>query len=98
MSIKITTVCPLGCECEKAVEGGIERCAWYVKLRGQDPQSGSDIDEWRCSMAWQPILMIEGNSMANKTASSIQSFRNETVARQEIALGVITNAKTITSK
>jgi len=84
--IKVTTVCPLGCECEKATSDGIERCAWFVKLRGKDPQTGADIDEWRCSMAWQPLLMVEGNGLSMQTNASVQSMRNETIDRQEMAI------------
>lgn len=91
MDVKIT--CPLGHTCEKAVDGAIERCAWYVKMTGKDPQSGKDIEESRCSMAWQPILMVEANGMANNIGASIQSLRNETVKRQTAALEVIKNAK-----
>ena len=69
MNLKVKTVCPLGCECERVVDDHIERCAWYVKLQGKNPQTGAEIDDWRCSMAWQPLLMIE--------ATGIQSNVNE---------------------
>ena len=102
MSIKVTTVCPLGCECEKSTSEGIERCAWFVKLRGKDPQSGEPVDDWRCSMAWQPLLMIEGNGLAIQTNASVQSMRNETIDRQELAIklvGAIANdQRNLTSK
>ena len=95
METKIT--CPLGSECEKAVDGVLEVCAWYVKLQGKNPQTGENINEQRCAIAWQPILAIEGNGAVSGVAASIQSLRNETVARQDIALGAFNNAKTITA-
>ena len=87
--IKVITVCPLGCECEKVTSEGIERCAWFVKLRGKDPQTGEEIDESRCSMAWQPVLMIEGNGIGMQTNASVQSMRNETIDRQEMAIRLV---------
>jgi hypothetical protein len=98
MAVKIKTICPLGCECEKVSGDSIERCAWYVKLQGNNPQDGSPIDEWRCSIAWQPLLLIQGNGMLAGTNESIQSLRNETVKRQDIALGVMNNVTAIESK
>lgn len=93
MELEKKIVCPLGCECQKVVDGIIEQCAWYVKLRGSNPQTGKEMDEYRCSMAWQPILMIEGNGNSYNIASSIQSLRNETVKRQDQALEVVRHAK-----
>ena len=84
MEIKIT--CPLGSECERIANGHIERCAWYVEIQGTDPQSGKEVRESKCAMAWQPILAIEGNGVNNQVAASIQSLRNETVKRQNLAL------------
>ena len=96
MDVEIT--CPLGSECETIKDNKLHRCAWYTKLSGTDPQSGKDIDDWRCAIAWQPILLIEGNGMSRGIGASIQSLRNETVKRQDVALGVIKNAKAITNK
>lgn len=90
LEVKIT--CPLGHTCKKVVDGHIEICAWNVKLEGKDPQNGKLVEEYRCSMAWQPILMIEGNGLALSGNASIQSLRNETLKRQDIALGAL-NAK-----
>lgn len=90
----IISTCPLGSHCERIIKGHIERCAWYVEMEGKHPQSGKDIRESRCAMAWQPILALEGNGINHHTAASIQSLRNETVKRQNLALEVI-NAKAI---
>jgi len=87
--MKTVVTCPLGSECERIVDDHIERCAWYVKLAGHDPQSGKEIDDSRCAMAWQPILMIEGNGASHKVGAAIHSLRNETIKRQEQALEVV---------
>jgi hypothetical protein len=97
MSLEVKTTCPLGSCCEKAVDGHIERCAWYVKLEGSNPQNGERIDDWRCAIAWQPLIMIEGNVQTRSVAASIQSFRNESLVQQENAIKVLENVKVIES-
>lgn len=54
-------------------------CAWFMQIRGTDPQSGEEIDDWGCSMAWMPKLLIENAMHTRHTGSAIESFRNEMV-------------------
>lgn len=89
MELKVKTSCPLGHKCESIDGGEINRCAWFVKLEGKCPQTGKDVDEWRCSIAWQPILMIEQSGQVRNVAVSIQSTRNEMLERQDKALQVL---------
>ena len=84
--MKTVLTCPLGSECEKIVGDHIERCVWFVELKGHNPQNGKEIDQSKCAIAWQPILMVEGNGVSYNIGASIQSLRNETVSRQNIAL------------
>jgi len=58
-------------------------CAWFMKIAGQDPQTGKDIDEWGCSMAWLPVLMIENSRQQHQTGAAVESFRNEMVRANE---------------
>lgn len=94
--IKTVTTCPLGSTCEKVANGVIERCAWYVKIEGNNPNTGAFMSESRCSMAWQPLLMIDTNGKLNENIAAIQSMRNETIKRQDAALGVINGSKVLT--
>lgn len=75
--------CPLGSHCErvenKQGEQILVRCPWYIQLRGKDPQSEKELDEWRCSIAWFPILQIEGAQQTRQAGAAIESFRNEMV-------------------
>jgi hypothetical protein len=68
-------------------------CAWFLKIQGKNPQNGSDVDEWGCSMSWLPILMIENSQMQRQTGSAVESFRNEMVKSnqqsQEILLATV---------
>jgi hypothetical protein len=54
-------------------------CAWFLKIRGQNPNTGEDLDEWGCSMSWLPILLIENAQMSRQTGAAVESFRNEMV-------------------
>ena len=72
--------CPLGHTCRTETEDEIRQCAWYVKLRGKDPQSDQEVDEWGCAIAWQPILQIEHSQFERQTGAAVESLRNEVVA------------------
>ena len=54
-------------------------CAWFLKIRGTNPNTGEDVDEWGCSMSWLPILLIENAQMNRQTGAAVESFRNEMV-------------------
>lgn len=98
MEIEVVQTCPLGSVCEEVRDSKIHRCAWLVKLQGEDPQSGKPVDQSKCAMAWQPILMIENSGISKEVAGSVQSLRNETVNRQDAALEVFRNAQNIEHK
>lgn len=52
-------------------------CLWYIKIRGVNPQTGQDIDEYGCTMAWMPVLTIENSQQQRSTGAAVESFRNE---------------------
>ncbi|RKY42323.1 MAG: hypothetical protein DRP85_03290 [Candidatus Makaraimicrobium thalassicum] len=81
--------CPLGSECREVRDNKLYKCAWLVELEGTHPQTGDKVKEDKCAIQWMPILMIEGNGSMNRLGASIQSMRNETVKRQDVALKVI---------
>jgi hypothetical protein len=58
-------------------------CAWFLKISGKNPQSNKEIDEWGCSMAWLPIMMIENSQQQRSTGAAVESFRNEMVKANE---------------
>lgn len=55
-------------------------CAWFIQLRGYNPNTGEDVDEWGCAIAWQPLLSIENSQQQRHTAAAVESLRNEIVA------------------
>ena len=54
-------------------------CAWFTKLTGKNPNTGADVDEWGCAIAWMPLLMIENSQQQRSTGAAVESFRNEVV-------------------
>ena len=58
-------------------------CAWFLKISGKDTQSTKEIDEWGCSIAWLPIMMIENSQQQRSTSAAVESFRNEMVKANE---------------
>lgn len=91
METKVT--CPLGHECEKAVNGHLEVCAWWVELAGNDPQTGNPLTNVkRCALAWMPILQVEVAGTNRGQTAAIESFRNETVKGQNITHQIMMQA------
>jgi hypothetical protein len=64
-------------------------CAWFIQVRGTNPNSGKEVDEWACSMAWMPILMIENSQQQRSTGAAVESFRNEMVKANETNSAVL---------
>lgn len=64
-------------------------CAWFMKIKGKDPQSEKEIEEWRCSIAWMPMLMIENSQQQRGTQAAVESFRNEMVKANEVGQRVL---------
>jgi hypothetical protein len=84
MELKTVLTCPLGAKCEEARDGALHRCAWFVQLAGQNPQTGEQIDERGCAMSWLPVLLIENARVTRGTSAAVESFRNEMVKSTEV--------------
>lgn len=56
------------------------QCKMFVHLTGTNPQTGQPVDEFDCSLAWLPVLLIEGAKETRQAAAAIESFRNEVAA------------------
>jgi hypothetical protein len=77
-------------------------CAWFTKLRGTNPNTGADVDEYGCAIAWMPMLMIENSQQQRSTGAAVESFRNEMTkanqASQQVLLATVQTPKFIESK
>lgn len=59
------------------------KCAWLTQLRGTDPNTGREVDEWGCAVAWLPMLLIEGAKESRQTGAAVESLRNEILRRAD---------------
>jgi hypothetical protein len=59
------------------------QCAWFTLVRGTNPNTGKEVDEWACAIAWLPILLIENSQQQRSTGAAVESFRNEMVKANE---------------
>jgi hypothetical protein len=84
MKIEQGTFCPL------IKEDCVQfKCAWFTQLRGTNPNTGKEVDEWGCAISWMPMLMIENSQQQRQTGAAVESFRNEMVKANEIGQQVL---------
>ena len=89
MKLEVKDNCPLnGFEPCKQFD-----CAWFIKVQGHNPNTGEPTEEWGCSMAWLPILMIENAQQSRSTGAAVESFRNEMVSANQENLRQLRQAK-----
>ena len=53
------------------------KCAWHTKVRGTNPNTGQEVDDPGCAVAFMPMLLIENAKQQRSTAAATESFRNE---------------------
>lgn len=78
MEIKPGNYCPL---LKKDCVG--LQCAWFTQVRGHNPNTGKEVDEWSCAIVWLPVLLIENSQQQRSTGAAVESFRNEMVKANE---------------
>ena len=69
-------ICPLH---RKDMSKVCHVCPLWIQIRGKDPNTGDSKDQWNCSLAWLPMLLIENSQVNRGTGAAIESFRNEAV-------------------
>jgi hypothetical protein len=85
MKLEVKANCPLdGFKPCRQLE-----CAWFMKIRGNNPNTGEEVDEYGCSIAWLPMLMIENSQQQRSTGAAVESFRNEMVKSNETSQHVL---------
>ncbi len=67
-------------------------CAWFVQIRGTNPNTGEAVDEWGCAQAWLPVLMIENSQQQRQTGAAVESFRNEMTKANQVSQKVLLTA------
>jgi hypothetical protein len=81
MKLEPGTFCPLiQADCK-----GLQ-CSWFTQVRGTNPNTGKEVDEWGCAVTWLPMLMIENSQQQRQTGAAVESFRNEMVTASQLAM------------
>lgn len=92
MKLEPGNFCPLiQADCK-----GIQ-CSWFTQVRGTNPNTGTDVDEWGCAVTWMPVLLIENAQQSRQSGAAIESFRNEMVKAQQISQQVLLAATQLNS-
>ena len=78
MRLEQGTYCPL---VKKECLG--TKCAWFTRVQGVDKNTGKDVDEYQCAIAWMPMLLVENSGQQRQTGAAVESFRNEMVKANE---------------
>jgi len=69
------------------------KCSWFTHIRGENPQTGEDVDEYSCAVSWLPMLLIENSKQQRSTAAAVESFRNESCTRTDIMNNLLSGAQ-----
>jgi len=86
--LPVKMACPLGVECREVKDNVIHQCTWLVNIQGKHPQSEEVVDEYRCSMAWMPILLVENAQTNRGQTEALEGFRNAMVNQNNSLLNV----------
>jgi hypothetical protein len=72
------------------------KCAWYGLIRGVNPNTGQDVDEWNCAINFVPLLLIENSHKQAQTGAAIDSLRDESAKQNhsssQMLIQVLRNA------
>lgn len=65
------------------------KCKFFIEVLGTNPNTGSEISNWDCAVAWLPILMIENSQQQRQTGAAVESFRNEMVQSNAVSQAIL---------
>ena len=84
MQLENGTFCPL-------IQGDCKKleCVWFTRVAGKDPNTGKQIDEYACAVAWMPTLLIENAQQSRQAGAAVESFRNEVSSNGGALMGMI---------
>mgnify|MGYP000347905341 CR=1 FL=1 len=70
------TTCPATMHTETCRQH-FEHCPKWVKIAGENPQTGEKLDKYTCIDSVMHLLLIENSGRQRGTQAAIESFRNE---------------------
>jgi len=62
---------------QKPMSEVCHKCELWKKIRGRDPQSMQEMDEYRCSFWWLPTLLMENSAQQRSTAAAVETMTVE---------------------
>jgi hypothetical protein len=65
--------CPLW---QKAMHLVCHNCPLWIAIRGIERNTGKEVDEWRCSLAVLPHLLVENAHQTRGAAAATENLRN----------------------
>jgi len=74
------------------------KCAWFVQMKGTNPNDGKEVDEYACAIAWLPMLLVENATQARQTGAAVESFRNEMVKSNDSNRNILELSKILEIK
>jgi len=86
MTIETVFTCPLGSECKTIKNNVIHQCLWLTGISHINKNTGETEDKSMCAIAWMPVLTIESANTNRGQTDAICSLRDETLARQDLAI------------
>jgi len=87
--IETVLTCPLGSKCEEIKDNKLHRCAWFTEMKGRNPQTGENVDEKACAIAWLPVMQVEVAQTNRGINEAVVSMREESIKRQDRLLSAI---------
>lgn len=72
--------------------GELVKCRFWVHVIGKDPQTGQEVNNGDCAMAWMPVLLIENSKVNRETGAAVESMRNESVTASKMFTEAVSNA------
>jgi hypothetical protein len=67
----------------KSMSKVCHRCPLWQQLRGRNPNTGEQIDEWSCTFKWLLPVLIDVANVGRSGAAATESFRNEMCIRSD---------------
>lgn len=52
-------------------------CPMWMCVKGKNPQTGEDVDDWNCALVWGPLLAVQQAKEAYAVSRELNQMRNE---------------------
>jgi hypothetical protein len=72
--------------CKSLVSEG--QCRLWMQVLGKHPQTDESLSQWGCADEFLPLLIIENSQQQRATGAAVESFRNEMVKANAVAIAL----------